>query len=543
MGLGIIQVNEDHAPGTFQMDGSSSNLTTQMKYGTGKHSTVVLVPQPSNSPNDPLNWPQWKKNLIYVVLFFNSIIFSSIPPPVIAPSMVLMSMALKRSIKDITMLTAYQLLATACYGPVGSALAHKYGKRPQFIFAAIMGFVGTLICCNTTENYGALLAGRIIQGFGSAVFESLTVAVMGDMFFVHERSLRTGLLVMTWTCIISLVSILGGTIAEHLGWRYVFIIHLPLTVIGLVSVVFLLPETQWKGTRPDIFSPEAMAQADEKEMTKTSHGHEENLTEQSEREFAETKKTYFQELALFSGTHTDANVLRLVFAPFAVIINPAVIWSIAVGGACIGFYVAVSYILAQIWSAPPYLLNASQNGTFYVGALIGGVISSIGGPWLGDSIAKKLTEWNKGTYEPEFRIPMMALSALFCGIGWFVFMWDLDNPTPNGYYLGAFCHGCLCCGTTIGMTFANLYILDAFRENSTEIFILLMTAKNFIFYGFSQVINTWAEEKGPSDVLKTFGIITMCLIGTSPILYMFGKINRSFMYKSGLMSMLTGYKH
>lgn len=89
-----------------------------------------------------------------------------------------------------------------------------------------------------------------------------------------------------------------------------------------------------------------------------------------------------------------------------------------------------------------------------------------------------------------------------------------------------------------------------------------MTAKNFIFYGFSQVMNTWAEEKGPSDVLKTFGIITMCLIGTSPFLCkfywtssfamnnsligdidIFGKVNRSFMYKGGVMTMLTGYKH
>lgn len=44
-----------------------------------------------------------------------------------------------------------------------------------------MGFIGTLVCCTTTNNYSVLLAGRIIQGFGSAVFESLTVAVMGDM--------------------------------------------------------------------------------------------------------------------------------------------------------------------------------------------------------------------------------------------------------------------------------------------------------------------------------------------------------------------------
>lgn len=70
-----------------------------------------------------------------------------------------------------------------------------------------------------------------------------------------------------------------------------------------------------------------------------------------------------------------------------------------------------------------------------------------------------MTKWNRGTYEPEFRIPMMTFAPLFCDIEWFVFMWDLDNPTSNGYYMGAFYHGCLCYATTIGMTFSNLYIL------------------------------------------------------------------------------------
>ncbi|CDM26818.1 Major facilitator superfamily [Penicillium roqueforti FM164] len=180
MALGIIQLNERHAPGTFLLfDESSTHVSSQTKFGTGKHASVVLIPQPSNSPNDPL--PRWRKNLIYCVLFANSIIFSSIPPPLIAPSMVLMSHAVQRSIEDITMLTAYQLLACACYGPIGSALAHKYGKRPQFIFATIMGFIGTLVCCTTSDNYNVILAGRIIQGFSSAVFGSFTVAVMGDM--------------------------------------------------------------------------------------------------------------------------------------------------------------------------------------------------------------------------------------------------------------------------------------------------------------------------------------------------------------------------
>lgn len=128
---------------------------------------------------------------------------------------------------------------------------------------------------------------------------------------------------MTWTCIISLVSILGGVIAEGLGWRYLFLIHLPFTVVGMLSVFFFLPETQWQARRSHIASPEEPTQTEDKETANVSHGHDENVSESS---LMEAKKTFMQELAIFSGTHTETNILRLVFAPFAVIINPAVIW-------------------------------------------------------------------------------------------------------------------------------------------------------------------------------------------------------------------------
>jgi len=62
-----------------------------------------------------------------------------------------------------------------------SALAHKYGKRPQFVFAGFMAIIGTGVCIGSGENYHTLLAGRLVQGFGTTAFESLSVAVLGDL--------------------------------------------------------------------------------------------------------------------------------------------------------------------------------------------------------------------------------------------------------------------------------------------------------------------------------------------------------------------------
>ena len=91
--------------------------------------------------------------------------------------------------------------------------------------------------------------------------------------------------------------------------------------------------------------------------------------------------------------------------------------------------------------------------------LLGGIIGGVGGAALCDWSTKSLTKLNGGTYEPEFRIPVQIISALLYGLGWFIWMWDVNHPTPHGYYLGAFCHGCVCAGITVTSTSATLYIL------------------------------------------------------------------------------------
>lgn len=53
---------------------------------------------------------------------------------------------------------------------------------------------------------------------------------------------------------------------------------------------------------------------------------------------------------------------------------------------------------------------------------------------------------------------------------------------------------------------------DSFPRQSTEVFILQMMLKNFLFYGFSNFINTWAGEAGPGEVFKVFGIVSLALL-------------------------------
>ena len=65
--------------------------------------------------------------------------------------------------------------------PFCSALARKYGKRPQYLFGCTMALIGTIVCVVSGSNYSTLLAGRLLQGFGTTPFESLSLAAIGDM--------------------------------------------------------------------------------------------------------------------------------------------------------------------------------------------------------------------------------------------------------------------------------------------------------------------------------------------------------------------------
>lgn len=62
-----------HVPGTVFLDDETAHngdaaAAEGLKHGTGKESHIVLAPQPSDDPNDPLNFPMWRKELIIAIL-------------------------------------------------------------------------------------------------------------------------------------------------------------------------------------------------------------------------------------------------------------------------------------------------------------------------------------------------------------------------------------------------------------------------------------------------------------------------------------------
>ena len=209
MGLGILDTNKlSHVPGTVLLDeeaGHTESQTANLKHGTGKDANIILAPQPSEDPNDPLNWSALKKEYVLAILLFGSIInaatqvefllshfserSSRFQGPLLAAGLVTIAIDFNKTITQIAQISGYYLLVCGGTGPFISAFATKWGKRPIFFFSSFFGVLGTIVGCAAT-GYNSLLAARIITGFSTSAYESVIMAAVGDLYFVHQRGIR-----------------------------------------------------------------------------------------------------------------------------------------------------------------------------------------------------------------------------------------------------------------------------------------------------------------------------------------------------------------
>lgn len=288
----------------------------------------------------------------------------------------------------------------------------------------------------------------MFQGIGVTAFESLSLAAVGDMFYLHERGWRTAVIVCSLACMASGVQIIGGVMFQRIGYLDMFIAELPFNVVGLLATIFLIPETQF--LRRD----------------RRTHASPPSTDEKGQAEVIETvstaptpRKPLLKQLAPWSGTtYTPQTIPTLLAKIFIHLLNPAVLWIMLVSAVLVALFVVSAYILSQLFSVPPYNLDVAGNGYFWVGAFVGGILAVGIGP-VCDWSARTMARLNGGIFEAEFRIPVNVFGGLFCGLGWFMFMWVLEHPRPNGYLLGSFFHGCVCFGISVPSTSAGLYIL------------------------------------------------------------------------------------
>ena len=151
-----------------------------------------------------------------------------------------MSETLGMPLTKVVLVSGYNLLAAGCIGPFVSAFSRKYGKRPVFLVSTLFDIIGTAVG-EAKISYKYLLAARIIQGFSTSAFESLIVATVGDIYFVHQRGLRISFINFVLNSASSLASIICGQVFARLGWLWLFHLFQIFLIIQFVAMLLFCP--------------------------------------------------------------------------------------------------------------------------------------------------------------------------------------------------------------------------------------------------------------------------------------------------------------
>lgn len=136
--------------------------------------------------------------------------------------------------------TAY-LITSTITTPIYGKLGDLWGRKKLFMFAISIFILGSLLCTISTSMY-ELAAFRAFQGLGAGGLFTLVLAIIGDIVSPRERAKYTGYFMATFGSSSVLGPVVGGLLAGTssilgiAGWRWVFLVNVPIGIVALAVV-------------------------------------------------------------------------------------------------------------------------------------------------------------------------------------------------------------------------------------------------------------------------------------------------------------------
>ncbi|MFF3767293.1 MFS transporter [Streptomyces sp. NPDC001922] len=150
---------------------------------------------------------------------------------------------LRASTADVQwMISAYALAQAGLLLTAGSA-ADRYGRKRLLVAGLVLFGAGSL-AAGLAQTAGQLIAARAGMGVGGALLMTTTLAVVVQVFDEAERTRAIGVWGAVGAVGFAAGPLVGGVVLDHFRWGAIFLVNLPVALLGLVAVVLLVPESR-----------------------------------------------------------------------------------------------------------------------------------------------------------------------------------------------------------------------------------------------------------------------------------------------------------
>lgn len=526
---------------------------------------IILHPQPHDDPNDPLNWPTIRKDLCFLIIGFQTFIGGG-QTPILAAGFSALRKEFQISLSKLSYVVGGFMLSLGVGSVFVAPTAVLYGKRLVYLACILIFLIGCIVAA-VSENFGTLMAGRVLTGIGTAPTESLASASLSELYFQHERAYRTGIYTLLLLGGKNIMPLLSSLILQYLDRHWLYWILAIFLGLNLILTFLFVPETFWdraptpnkrslaetKAARlasnyiPPTERPHAYAWAQSNnELDNASLGssimdttaymssHDAgpvgitnvSIINGGAETVASVPKSYYQRLALFTGRHCPDKWWMVAFRPFFLYLYPSVLYGSVVYSMAVVWLIVISETVSDIFKSSPYGYTQQTVGLFYLGPFIGGVLGSLLTSLTGDRITRLMVSRNNGVYEPEFRLIMLIPATLFMCFGLIGYGWSSDEADP--WIAPVIFFSCLSFGSSMASTTVITFTVDSYKMFAAEALVSFNFAKNLLGFIFSLFNTSVYEKRGGKDTFVIYGCVQAFIGLCGFAVYVYGKVFREW---------------
>ncbi len=174
-------------------------------------------------------------------VLFIGVFMAALDTAVIGPAIPALREAFGVDNSAVGLVVSAFVLFSLCSAVLMANLSDRYGRRPIYLASVALFGLGSLLTASS-PRFWMVVASRIVQGLGAGGITPTAGAVIGDHFAPAERGRALGLIGATYGMAFVLGPPLAGLLMITLGWRWIFLINLPIAAVILVRAARVLPD-------------------------------------------------------------------------------------------------------------------------------------------------------------------------------------------------------------------------------------------------------------------------------------------------------------